>query len=74
MKISKDFARFIADLIGGTTPGHMAEVPNNPVLYSAVRAQGLYSFDPVHGARDEAYARFFIALGEALLPENEDNL
>lgn len=38
MKVSKEMALFFYDQCAGTTNGHMASIPNSPVLFGVLKA------------------------------------
>jgi len=41
MKVSKETAKFFMDQCVGTYSGHMAAIPNNPVLYGLLKCHGI---------------------------------
>lgn len=61
MEISKEMARLFQEQCVGTYSGHMASIPNNPVLFSIFIAL----FGNEYDAR-EKFADALIAMGNAL--------
>ena len=45
---NETLAKFFYDQLAGTTSGHMAAIPNNPVMWGLLQAQS--------GSRDNLYA------------------
>lgn len=45
IEITKPMAKFFVDQCIGTSDGHMAAIPNSPVLYGLFMAHGIYNGD-----------------------------
>lgn len=45
MDVSEETAKFFVDQCIGTHSGHMAAIPNNPVLFGLLKAHGVESYN-----------------------------
>jgi len=69
MEVSLPMAKFFMDQIVGLHNGHMASIPNNPVLQSMIIAYfGTYKID------SEQFREFLNGVSEALRKEEADSL
>lgn len=64
MKVSKEMADLFYDQCVGSTDGHMAAIPNSPVLWSIAVANN------AHGTKEQ-FADFLYGIADRLSDEKE---
>jgi len=68
--ISKLLAKFFYEQCAGTTAGHMANIPNNPVLFSLI--QGFSSgHKNINAVEQEDFIKFLRLIADELESESK---
>jgi len=66
MSTHRDLARIFYEQCAGTTPGHMANVPNNPILFSILSAVTKPGSKNAYACSKESFSTTLRKIADAL--------